>query len=85
MTFLTVFLIRNPHNRETRIVSLKLDELLRGVEGPRTALVQLDDMTDEELEAVQQEFVRLRDKYAPLVGGDLAHVARELEERKRSA
>ena len=83
VTFLMVFLIQSTQNRETRIVTLKLDELLRGVEGARTGLVQLDHMTDGELEAVQQEFVRLRDKYAPLVDDDLAHVERELEARKR--
>ena len=83
VTFLMVFLIQNTQNRETRIVSLKLDELLRGVEGARTGLVQLDHMSDEELEAVQQEFTRLREKYAPLVDDDLAHVERELQARKR--
>ena len=83
VTFLMVFLIQSTQNRETRIVTLKLDELLRGVEGARTGLVQLDHMTDDELEAVLQEFVRLRDKYAPLVDDDLAHVERELEARKR--
>ena len=67
----------------TRIVALKPDELLRGVEGARTALVQLDHMSDEELEIVQQEFTRLRDKYAPLIDDDLAHVERELEARRR--
>jgi hypothetical protein len=36
VTFLMVFLIQNTQNRETRIVALKLDELLRGVEGART-------------------------------------------------
>ena len=50
------FLIQNTQNRETRIVTLKLDELLRGVEGARTGLVKLDHMPDEELEIVQQEF-----------------------------
>jgi low affinity Fe/Cu permease len=82
VTFLMVFLIQNTQNRETKIVSLKLDELLRGVEGARTGLVQLDHMSDEELEHVQQEFTRLLDKYAPLVSDDLAHVERELESRK---
>ena len=82
VTFLMVFLIQNTQNRETRIVALKLDELLRGVEGARTALVQLDHMSDEELEIVQQEFFRLRDKYAPLVDDKLAHVERELKARK---
>ena len=65
------------------IVTLKLDELLRGVEGARTGLVKLDHMSDEELEIVQEEFTRLRDKYAPLIDDDLAHVQRELEARKR--
>ena len=49
----------------------------------RTGMVQLDHMSDEELETVQQEFTRLRDKYAPLVDDDLAHVERELKARKR--
>jgi low affinity Fe/Cu permease len=83
VTFLMVFLIQNTQNRETRIVALKLDELLRGVEGARTGLVQLDHMTDAELETVQQEFMRLRFKYAPLVDDDLAHVEQELEARRR--
>jgi low affinity Fe/Cu permease len=82
ITFLMVFLIQNTQNRETRIVALKLDELLRGVEGARTGLVQLDHMSDEELEMVQREFSRMRDKYAPLIDDDLAHVERELESRK---
>jgi low affinity Fe/Cu permease len=83
ITFLMVFLIQNTQNRDTRIVALKLDELLRGVEGARTGLVQLDHMSDEELENVRAEFERLRDKYAPLVDDDIAHVERELEMRKR--
>ena len=85
VTFLMVFLIQNTQNRETRIVALKLDELLRGVEGARTGLVQLDHMSDEELEIVQQEFTRLRERYAPLIDDDLAHVERELEARRRSS
>ena len=83
VTFLMVFLIQNTQNRETRIVALKLDELLRGVEGARTGMVQLDHMSDEDLENVQQEFARLRDKYAPLIDDDLAHVEREMDARKR--
>jgi low affinity Fe/Cu permease len=49
VTFLMVFLIQNTQNRETRIVTLKLDELLRGVEGARTSLVNLDQMSNQEL------------------------------------
>ena len=83
VTFLMVFLIQNTQNRETRIVTLKLDELLRGVEGARTGMVELDHMSDEDLERVQHEFAGMRDKYAPLIDDDLAHVKRELQARKR--
>ena len=83
ITFLMVFLIQNTQNRETRIVTLKLDELLRSVEGARTGLVQLDHMSDAELETVQLEFSRLRDRYAPLIDDDLALVEREMEARKK--
>jgi low affinity Fe/Cu permease len=83
VTFLMVFLIQNTQNRATSIVTLKLDELLRGVEGARTGFVELDHMSDADLKLVQQEFARMRDKYAPLVDDDLALVQRELEARKR--
>ncbi len=79
ITFLIVFLIQNTQNRETRIMRLKLDELLRGVEGARTGFVSLDQMTDSELEEVQREFERLQPKYSPLVADDLNAVR---EERK---
>lgn len=82
VTFLMVFLIQNTQNRESRIVALKLDELLRGVEGARTAFINSDHMSDEELQNVQREFTRLRDKFAPLVDDDLAHVEREIGQRR---
>src|SRR5262249_12780454 len=52
VTFLIVFLIQNTQNRESRIMRLKLDELLRGVEGARTGFVSLDHMSDAELEEI---------------------------------
>lgn len=83
VTFLMVFLIQNTQNRDATIVALKLDELLRAVEGARTGLVQLDHMSDEELEAVQQEFAHMRERYAPLIDDDLEHVERELQVRRQ--
>jgi low affinity Fe/Cu permease len=83
VTFLMVFLIQNTQNRESRIMTLKLDELLRGVEGARTGFIDLDDMPDDELEAVRSEFSRMREKYAPLVDDDIAHVERVLKQRRQ--
>ena len=59
VTFLMVFLIQNTQNRDAKAIHLKLDELIRGVEGARTGLVDLEDMADEELQELQEEFKRL--------------------------
>ncbi len=85
VTFLMVFLIQNTQNRESRIVTLKLDELLRTSEGARTGFVKLDHMSDEELEAVHGEFESLRCKYAPLIEDDLESIARERARRRGKA
>jgi len=60
ITFLIVFLIQNTQNRDSRAIHLKLDELLNGVKGARTSLVDLEDLTDAELERLHREFQRMR-------------------------
>lgn len=60
ITFLMVFIIQNTQNRDTKALHLKLDELLRGVKGARTSLVNLEAMTDDELDALQEEFEKLQ-------------------------
>ncbi len=64
VTFLMVFLIQNTQNRDAKAIHLKLDELLRGVTGARTAMVALENCTDEELAEFQQEFERLHERLA---------------------
>jgi len=59
VTFLMVFVIQATQNRDARAIHLKLDELIRGVKGARTAMVALENSTDEELAELQQEFDRL--------------------------
>lgn len=84
VTFLMVFLIQGTQNRDTRILNLKLDELLRALEGARTGFVRLNDFTDADLEELQEQFATLAPRFAPLVGDDLADVRRELAARKRN-
>ena len=62
ITFLMVFLIQNTQNRDAKAIHLKLDELLKGVKGARTGMVDLEDMSDEELEGLHKEFKRLHDR-----------------------
>ena len=60
VTFLMVFLIQNTQNRDARAIHLKLDELLRSVDQARTGLVDLEDLSDEELAQLQRQFQDLR-------------------------
>src|SRR3954468_22859859 len=60
ITFLMVFLIQNTQNRDAKAMHLKLDELLRGVEGARTSMVDLEDLSDEDLDRLQSEFERIK-------------------------
>jgi len=62
ITFLMVFLIQSTQNRDARAIHLKLDELIRGVHGARTAMVALEKASDEELAELQAEFDRLHDR-----------------------
>ena len=59
ITFLMVFLIQNTQNRDAKAIHLKLDELLRGVKGARTGLVNLEELSDRELEKLHKEFERI--------------------------
>lgn len=61
VTFLMVFLIQNTQNRDSKAVHLKLDELLRATRAARNTLVDLENMSDAELEELQEEFRRLRE------------------------
>jgi low affinity Fe/Cu permease len=63
ITFLIVFLIQNTQNRDARAMHLKLDELIKAVKGARTQLVDLEEMSDEELAKLQDEFKALRARY----------------------
>ncbi|TAK06012.1 MAG: low affinity iron permease family protein [Candidatus Manganitrophaceae bacterium] len=58
ITFLMVFLIQNTQNRDSRAVHLKLDELIRSVQGARNWMIDLEDLSDEEIEAFRKEFQR---------------------------
>jgi low affinity Fe/Cu permease len=59
VTFLMVFLIQNTQNRDSQAIHLKLDELIRAKKGARTALLNLDDLSDEELEQIRLSFAKL--------------------------
>ena len=60
VTFLMCFVIQNTQNRDAKAVHLKLDELISSVAGARNRLVDLEDLSDEELADLQDQFRKLR-------------------------
>lgn len=75
VTFLMVFLIQNTQNRDAREIHIKIDELLRAIAEARTGLIELEELSDEQLAKLQREFQRLcSDRHLeqlpePAVGG----------------
>ena len=59
VTFLMVFLIQNTH---AKAMHLKLDEVIRALKRARNELVDLEDLSDEELSKLEEQFKRLRTK-----------------------
>lgn len=68
ITFLMVFLIQNSQNRDGKVIQLKLDELIRAAEGAENALINMEEMTEEELEATHAKFVHLAEKASRVRG-----------------
>jgi len=62
LTFLIAFLLQNTQNRDTRALQLKLDELLRSSSAARPQLIKLEELDEEQLQALTREFERLRER-----------------------
>ena len=59
ITFLMVFLIQNTQNRDMTALQLKLDELIRASEGARNALLNLEDLSEDDQKALKARFTAL--------------------------
>jgi low affinity Fe/Cu permease len=62
VTFLMVFLIQNTQNRDSAAMQIKLDELIRALKGAHNELVDLEEMTEEELEHMKAHYTRLAER-----------------------
>jgi low affinity Fe/Cu permease len=62
VTFLMVFLIQNTQNRDSEAMHLKLDELIRATRGAHTALLNLEELEDEELDRLRKEYEAIADR-----------------------
>lgn len=62
VTFLMVFVIQNTQNRDGRAMQLKLDELINASRSARSEFVDVEDLSDAELDALQDQFREIREK-----------------------
>ena len=62
VTFLMVFLIQNTQNRDSEAVQLKLDELLRSTPGAHNALLEIEELSEEELDEIKCCYTKLAER-----------------------
>ena len=62
VTFLMVFLIQNTQNLDSEAMQVKLDELIRAVEGAHNALLDLEQLEEEELDGIRARYQKLAER-----------------------
>ena len=59
VTFLMVFLIQNTQNRDSEAMQLKLDEIIRSLEGAHNALLDIEELEEAELDRMRKRYIEL--------------------------
>ena len=62
VTFLMVFLIQNTQNRDSEAMQIKLDEIIRAMEGAHNALLNLEELTEQDLDQIRRRYIELAHK-----------------------
>jgi low affinity Fe/Cu permease len=62
VTFLMVFLIQNSQNRDTRALQIKMDEMIRATEGASNVLMNLEDMSESEMNRLHERYCALAER-----------------------
>ena len=60
VTFLMVFLIQNTQNRDSRAINLKLDELIHAIDAAGDQMMDIEQLSDKELDAMHAKYERIR-------------------------
>lgn len=87
VTFLMVFLIQNSQNRDTGAIQAKLDELIRAIEGAHNALLDLEELDDEQIEHIRRDYRKLASEARKAIAKgmedtDCREVKHEIEEKR---
>lgn len=63
VTFLMVFLIQNTQNRDSRAINLKLNELIRSIDAAGDQMMDIENLSDEELDEMQKRYEKIREEW----------------------
>ena len=63
VTFLVVFLIQNTQNRDARAIHLKLDEIIKSIDKAHNEMIDIEHLSDPELEKLAEKYQRVREEY----------------------
>jgi low affinity Fe/Cu permease len=62
VTFLMVFLIQNTQNRDSEAIQVKLDEIIRAIEGADNALLDLEELDEKELDRIREDYEKMAEE-----------------------
>ena len=62
VTFLMVFLIQNTQNRDSEAIQVKLDEIIRAIEGADNALLDLEELDEKELDVIREHYEEMAEE-----------------------
>jgi low affinity Fe/Cu permease len=60
ITFLMVFIIQNTQNRDARAINLKLDELIHAIDTAKNQMMDIENLSDEELDVIHEKYTQMR-------------------------
>jgi low affinity Fe/Cu permease len=60
VTFLIVFLIQNTQNRDAKAIQLKLDEIIRAIQAANNSMINIEVLSDKELQSLSDQFEKIR-------------------------
>jgi low affinity Fe/Cu permease len=80
VTFLMVFLIQNTQNRDARAINLKLNELIRAIDKARDQMIDIENLSDLELDELQTKYENIKAAYIKRQSAD-RQTDRQLDHR----
>ncbi len=84
VTFLMVFLIQNTQNRDARAINLKLNELIRAIDKARDQMIDIENLSDLELDELKTKYEKIKAAYLKQQPGKLSPQRKKAEGGPRS-